>query len=1343
MFTKFSRLPIRTQLVLLVLIVLLPVFAVFIGGLVQERQAARQAAYAQLRIQVDTTAASLTAFFTNHEAVLGHMAERPQVRRLDAGNCDPLLKDYVSLHPEFVTLSVRDLAGLNICAVTPTSISQARLLTFPWFQQALTSSDFKVSDSFVGPASGRWVAVMSQPVLDANGEKSGLVMLPADLLRLNNQLLESVPRGVLVTVTDGARKMVLRSSALEKWAGQAVPAGILMNSQGQTYGEAEGLGSDGVSRLYAFVELPGIGWRVAAGVPESVAFAASDGAFRNGLLIGLGILFMALALAWRIGLGLVRPIESLAATVRQLLDGDGLARTPQVAGSVEIESVAQAFNRMLDQRTLDEAALIHSEENLTITLQSIGDAVMATDAEGRITRMNPAAERLTGWLLADAAGRRLPEVFCIVNAHTRQLMTDPVLRVMANGAPVGLPNHTLLLARDGAEHQISDSAAPIRDVTGQVVGVVLVFSDVSEQYRVQEALRVREQRLRILLARSSAVIRTMQASGDFGMTFVSDSVRELLGYEPAELVDDSGFWSAHIHPEDAAPVWANLDLLFDHDQAFYEYRLRHRDGSYRWLLDDIRLFRDAQGEPTELIGVWVDTTERKLADAALKENQTRYQALIELSPFGIAVHRHGRLIYVNPAAARMLGAYLATELLDKPILDLVHPDDRAAVTQRINDTLERGMDVPMREQKFLRLDGSVIDVQTQNTAISYNGTPAVQVSFQDITARRQLEIQSEGERNLLEQLARGEPLTVILMNLARNFEHIWPGVHCSVLLLDPVKGCLKHGAAPSLAPAYCEAIDGLMIGSSQGSCGTAAFTGKPTLVADIASDPLWIDFRELALSHGLRACWSVPILAVAGQVLGTFAFYFSTPREALAKELAAIQRGADLASLAIERDQVAAQIHQLAFYDALTSLPNRQLLRERLKSALLASGRHHGRGALLFIDLDNFKILNDTRGHDVGDLLLQQVALRLSACVRDTDTVARLGGDEFVVMLENLSDDVASAALQAEEIGQKILSAFRLAFTLRLHDHLSTPSIGIALFGGQVSGVDELLKQADLAMYQAKAGGRNTLRFFDTGMQTAVQERAALEDDLRNGLERQEMLLHYQPVVQADGIVTGAEALVRWQQPQRGLVPPGAFIGLAEATGLILPLGHWVLQTACRQLVAWARQPGMAHLSLAVNVSASQFRERHFVAQVQEVLLQTGANPRRLKLELTESLLAENVEDVIEKMTALRLLGVNFSLDDFGTGYSSLSYLKRLPLSQLKIDQSFVRDVLTDPNDAAIARTIVLLGQSLGLAVIAEGVETEGQRQFLADIGCIAYQGYLFSRPLPIEQFEAFVRRDT
>ncbi len=430
------------------------------------------------------------------------------------------------------------------------------------------------------------------------------------------------------------------------------------------------------------------------------------------------------------------------------------------------------------------------------------------------------------------------------------------------------------------------------------------------------------------------------------------------------------------------------------------------------------------------------------------------------------------------------------------------------------------------------------------------------------------------------------------------------------------------------------------------------------------------------------------------------------------------------------RKQAEADIAHLAFYDGLTNLPNRRLLMDRLGHALAKCERNGGYGAVLFIDLDNFKLLNDTRGHDVGDRLLEMVAFRLQQVTRDIDTVARLGGDEFVLLLEDLGTTALDATGHAELVARKILNALSLAYTLEGQDLRSTPSIGAALFGNAHHVAHDLLRQADMAMYEAKSAGGGAFRFFDPGMQAAVDATTSLETDLRFALARHEFELWYQPVVNQMGLMTGAEALIRWRHPKNGLTGPGAFIAQAEKSGLIVGIGDWVLQEACRQLRHWARDPATAGLTVAVNVSARQFRQEDFVARVLEILAVSGADPRRLKIELTETVLLADIEDTIARMQALKQHGIGFSLDDFGTGYSSLSYLQRLPLDQLKIDQSFVRDMLRTPHAASIVQAIVNLSATLGLHVVAEGVETEEQWERLREIGCLAFQGYLFARPM-------------
>lgn len=428
------------------------------------------------------------------------------------------------------------------------------------------------------------------------------------------------------------------------------------------------------------------------------------------------------------------------------------------------------------------------------------------------------------------------------------------------------------------------------------------------------------------------------------------------------------------------------------------------------------------------------------------------------------------------------------------------------------------------------------------------------------------------------------------------------------------------------------------------------------------------------------------------------------------------------------------KMESLALHDALTGLPNRRLLTDRVHQAMLTSTRTGEHCALMFLDLDNFKSINDTLGHDTGDALLRQVSLRLQACVREGDSVARLGGDEFVVLLEALSRIDHEAVMQVDVVASKILHAFERAYELPGHDQVCSSSVGLVVFKGDSKPMEELLRKADLAMYQAKSAGRNTARFFDPALQTAMEMHDKLKKDMQRGLDKHEFVLHYQVQINSQGMPIGAEALVRWQHTDGGLLAPENFIPMAEETGMILSLDQWVLETACAQLADWSIQASTAHWTMTVNVSAAQFAQDDIAEILTRSLQKTGANPALLKLELTERAVAENVEEVIVKMNAIKGLGVGFSLDDFGTGYSSLSHLKRLPLDQIKIDPSFVNTALTEPSDATIVRTVVALGKRLGLTVIAEGIETAQQYALLAGMGCDAFQGYFFGRPGTAEE---------
>ncbi|MDX8400781.1 MAG: EAL domain-containing protein [Gallionellaceae bacterium] len=690
-----------------------------------------------------------------------------------------------------------------------------------------------------------------------------------------------------------------------------------------------------------------------------------------------------------------------------------------------------------------------------------------------------------------------------------------------------------------------------------------------------------------------------------------------------------------------------------------------------------------------------EVAERKLIEKSLHESEGRYHTLVEWSPNPIAVHRSGKLIYVNPATIKLFGASSAQDLVGKPILDLIHPDFHQVVLARIKENIKDGLSVPQIDEKFLKLDGTVIDVEVQGTSIIYDGEPAIHAALRDIT----------------EQKLKEEKLMVTQFVSDHSPESIiWIDEQARLVYVNE-EACREHGYT------------------------------KEEMLAMSTSD-FAPDFPVDAWSSHWQALKQAGALTFESRHSRKDGSIFPIEVSANFIKFGGIEFNVVYAKNITQRKTAEEEIQNLAFYDPLTQLPNRRLLMDRLNQALSSSARDGHKGSLLFIDLDNFKALNDTLGHEVGDLLLQQVAKRLESCVREGDTVSRLGGDEYVVIVGNLNGNALESATQVEMIGEKILSVLNQPYQLDAHKHHSTPSIGITIFSGHEQTQDELLKQADIAMYQAKKAGRNTLRFFDPQMQDAITASASLESDLRRAIaEQKEFQLYYQLQVDSSGRSVGAEALLRWKHPEHGIVSPVEFIPLAEETGLILPLGHWVLKTACMQLVAWATQPKTAHLTIAVNISAKQFNQPNFVDSVLALVEHFGVAPEKLKLEITESLLLDNVNDIVVKMDLLNARGISFSMDDFGTGYSSLSVLKHLPLQQLKIDKSFVHDVLTDANDVAISKMIITLAHSMNLEVIAEGVETEAQRELLELNGCHNYQGYLFSKPIPIEEFDSLLKQ--
>jgi diguanylate cyclase (GGDEF)-like protein/PAS domain S-box-containing protein len=735
-----------------------------------------------------------------------------------------------------------------------------------------------------------------------------------------------------------------------------------------------------------------------------------------------------------------------------------------------------------------------------------------------------------------------------------------------------------------------------------------------------------------------------------------------------------------------ALVWFGGGLL----ASLFDQRMARKNAHQ---LADLEHTHNALLERTEKVSTAMIT--------ALRESQDRLRMTLQNAPDAVFItEKSGRIVYVNDNVLALLG-YAREELYDMTVFDLVPEDWRESYMQggqKIVSTQSRHV----FEIRLVSKDGSRIPMEL-NAVMLPNGR--IYGSCRDMrerkAAQKALQDSQEHLQRMMDSISEGMYGVDIHGNCTfvnAAFLKILGFEHTDEVLGKQIHTLIHHSHAD----------------------------GKPYPATDCI---MYQAFKLNQSSHtDQEVFWRKDGAAVPVE-------YWSHPISKDDQVIGSVATFLDIT----ERKEKEQHIHQLAFYDALTKLPNRRLLMERAQQALALSARNGRYGSLMLLDLDNFKKLNDTKGHDIGDLLLCEVASRLQGAMREGDTVARLGGDEFVVVLEGLSTISEEAANFSEMVAEKIRTALSEPYNLQENRHQTSPSIGVVMFRGHQENIDSLFKYADISMYQAKQAGRNTIRFYDPEMQAAIDLRIELESELDQALQQQQFRLYYQIQVDSLRRPLGAEVLMRWEHPQRGLVSPAHFIPLAEETGHIVPMGLWALRTACQQLKKWQHAAQTCDLTLAVNVSARQFRNADFVDQVRRLLLETGAKPSHLKLELTESIVLENVEDTIAKMRELKLLGISFSMDDFGTGYSSLQYLKRLPLDQIKIDQSFVRDITSDPNDAAIVQTIIAMTEAMGLNVIAEGVESEAQQEFLDLSGCHAFQGYLFGKPMPLENFEQLV----
>jgi diguanylate cyclase (GGDEF)-like protein/PAS domain S-box-containing protein len=1005
-------------------------------------------------------------------------------------------------------------------------------------------------------------------------------------------------------------------------------------------------------------------------------------------------------------------------------------------------------------------------------LETMKGGVLVVDMDGRIRVVNRALGTMLGYEPASLIGRHVRDIVRrSTNTSTGQFL-----------ASSGVLEQTMVwVAADGTPLDVLASSSFIRDHDGTPVAAVYVASDYTERKRAEEALRESESRYRTLFDANPLPMWVYDAE-TLRFTAVNDAAVAHYGWSRNE------FLAMTIGAVDAGPG-----------------QHRKKDGSL--IEAEVTSFDMVlAGRRTRLV-IAQDVTERKRAEELLRESEERYRNVVELSPDAIFVHMDNKLTFVNTAAVKLIGAKSADELVGRDIMELVHPDFRNTVRSRLN-VLSRGREVPLIEEKFLRVDGTPVDVEVAAIGFHHGGRPAVQVVARDISERKAFEESLRQSETRYRDLFENANDIVYTHDLDGRITSMnFAGLRAGGYSLDEA---LSMNVRELVAPEYRERADQAFRAKLANGVESTSYElevlardgrrvpveintrlmyrdGKPVGVQGIARDITErkaheARFRllfERNLAGVFRSTMDGHILecndAMArifgfernAEMLSVVALDLYVEQQDRERYLQKLREQRSLTNFELrmkrrdgtpiwvlenvtllehdviegtiiditDRKTAHEQIEWQAYHDALTGLPNRLLFRDRITMALAHARRSGRSSAVMFLDLDQFKLVNDTLGHTIGDGLLQAVANRLVNCVRAEDTVARMGGDEFTILLSDVGDRRAAAT-----VAQKVLDSIGQPLVVEQHELFATTSIGISVFPDDGSDAETLLKNADRAMYRAKELGRNNFQFVASASADSAAERLTLESSLHHAFEREQFVVHYQPMVElASGRVVGAEALIRWSHPDFGLMPPDDFIPIAEETRLIIPMGEWVLRTACRQMKAW-HDTGHAGLRVAVNLSPRQFQQRDLSSMIERVLAETGFPPQCLDLEITESTAMQNAELSLSIMRRLKEMGIRISIDDFGTGYSSLNYLKRFPIDTVKIDQDFVRDLGAESSDGAIISAVISMARALRLRVVAEGVETEEQLAFLQREQCAEIQGFLYSQPVPAAEFEATLR---
>jgi diguanylate cyclase (GGDEF)-like protein/PAS domain S-box-containing protein len=980
---------------------------------------------------------------------------------------------------------------------------------------------------------------------------------------------------------------------------------------------------------------------------------------------------------------------------------DGSLHWLQIHGSLQQD--ADGKQRVLGvisdvtQQQERRQALLTSEAKFAQAFQHTPDAVVITALDsGRFIEVNQGFEQQFGWSSAEALGRTSIEMGIWASAEERLRMLDAAANDQLNGLEVLLYNRQGQLLRNRLfGGKISLEGQPC---------LVLALRDITQQCQQEEQLKSSQERLNLAL--ESVELGTWDWHIPSNMLFGSARAARLHGLPDQPFHDDFRKFFHFVPMTDRQAMRRNYKQLLDGQSDHYQvtYRTLQAGQEVRFLESTAKLYHDEQGEPVRMAGILLDITERVLREQYLATSEAKFSGLFQASPDPVALTSlpDGIALEVNSSFSQTFG-WEPQEVIGRTMPELnlwASLEQREELSEKVR--LSQRLDNEVVE--FLDKYGQPITCVISSRSIQLQDGLCLLTTFRDISARQKAEAELKASQE---------------------------------------KFALAFHSSPD-AITITERDTGRYLEVNEGFCRLTGYSAEEVLGRSSHELDIWVDPLERELMvHKIKQDSRVYHLEMRGrQRDGSIRIVQASVEPIQLNNVPCLLlTGRDVSELKAAQ----AQIQHLAYHDPLTNLPNRALLLDRLTQQIALLKRHRLRGALLFIDLDHFKHINDSLGHPVGDEVLKLVTARLQSSVRLEDTVARLGGDEFVILISGLEGKRSSVLKDVRGIAEKLRQLLVQPMQIEGHELQVTPSIGIALIPDHGDTPDDLVKRADIALYRAKDGGRNTIELFREAMQQQVSERLRLQNELRCALERDEFTLYFQPQVDAsNNRIIGCEALLRWYHPTLGLQSPANFIPLLEESGLIVAVGHWVLQQACNHCAALLQQGLLEpeRFSLCVNISPREFRQMNFVEQVEQALSSSGLPATMLKLEITEGIVIQNIDDTVHKMNRLKRLGVSFAMDDFGTGYSSLTYLKRLPVDVLKIDQSFVREASVNSNDAEIVRAIIAMARSLGLGMIAEGVEEPAQLAFLRQQGCDHYQGYLFSKPLPLEPFSDLLREN-